>query len=103
MFYNTRATIDADLESFLGLFAWEKHLTEAMRHQLALSRLVNNDDQSAAEFAFTYVRRVGMGELAEELEDAGNDPAARAEVRAFFEMACQPSWLASGPDDPEGP
>lgn len=86
-----------DLEPYLGMFGWEQHLSENIRQRLGLYRLVNADPEHAEDFASTYARRFSAGELAEDLEDAGDDLALRAEARALFEMDCYPVWL--GDDD----
>lgn len=88
--------VDPDLEPYTGCFEWEKHLTPVLRNRLALYRMVAADGDASA-FALAYAR--DAWELAQELEDAGDDPAARAEVRALHEMSCYGFWLGADPDD----
>ena len=92
-------SIDADLKPYTDLFAWEKHLASNLRARLALYRLVAADGDASA-FAMAYAR--DARELAEQLDDVADDPAARAEVRALYEMDSYPFWLGTDPDDADG-
>jgi hypothetical protein len=94
--------ITPDLAPYVNRYRWEQHLTDAQRYRLAWYRSVAAEDE-ALEGAF-YVelqaKREGW-EFLDALDDAGDDPVARAEAFYFLHLDSYPFWLG-GVTEAEG-
>jgi hypothetical protein len=91
--------ITPDLAPFSNRYKWEQHLSAAQRYRLALYRsIAAEDDVLEGEFYVALQANREGWEFQEALDDAGDDPVARAEAFYFLHLDSYPFWL--GADDP---
>ncbi|CAA9377520.1 MAG: hypothetical protein AVDCRST_MAG93-8932, partial [uncultured Chloroflexia bacterium] len=83
---------------------WEQHLNDAQRCRLALYRLVAAEDEALeATFFVEYSANREGGDFLDALDEAGDDPVARAE--AFYQLCIDsyPFWLSEECNADEDP
>lgn len=94
-------TLPDDLERFLGLYNWERQLSDKDLYRLAVSRsLVTDEDVD--QIALEHVRVLTSEEFRDALNETRNDPAARAVVRLEAELDSYPfrvNWDANTPEE----
>ena len=91
--------ITPDLAPYVNLCKWEQHLSAAQRYRLACYRAIAaEDDALEGEFYVELQAKREEWEFLEALDDAGDDPVARAEAFYFLHLDSYPFWL--GADEP---
>ncbi len=82
--------ITPELAPFVNHYRWEQHLSDAQRYGLALYRFVAAvDDLEDAFFIELQANREGW-EFLDALDDAGDDPVARAEAFYYLHLDSYP-------------
>lgn len=85
--------ITPDLTPFVDHYRWEQHLSNVQRYGLALYRSVAaEDDLEDIFFVELQANREGW-EFLDALDDAGDDPVARAEAFYHLHLDSYPFWL----------
>jgi hypothetical protein len=93
--------ITPDLAPFTNRYKWEQHLTGAQRYRLAWYRSVAAEDEALeGEFFVEYQGKREGWEFLDALNDAGDDPVARAEAFYFLHLDSCPFWLG-GANEPD--
>lgn len=89
--------VTPDLAPYVDLCRWEQHLSAAQRYRLACYRAVAaEDDVLEGEFFVELQANREGWEFQEALDDAGDDPVARAEAFYFLHLDSYPFWLGAG-------
>lgn len=87
-------TITPNSAPFINRYKWERQLTDAQRYRLAWYRSVAAEDGEVEGVFFVdlQVNREGGGFL-DALDEAGDDPLARAEAFFHLHLDSYPFWL----------
>lgn len=81
------------LTPFVDHYRWEQHLSDVQRYGLALYRSVAaEEDLEDTFFIELQANREGW-EFLDALDDAGDDPVARAEASYHLHFDSYPFWL----------
>jgi hypothetical protein len=95
--------ITPDLAPFTNRYRWEQHLTDAQRYRLAWYRSVAAEDDEAEGIFFVELQANREGrEFLDALDEAGDDPVARAEAFYFLHLDSYPFWLGEAREAEEG-